>query len=353
MHKNNYSVRWNGNLDFTQAGKYIFDVTSDDGVMVWVDDNLIVDEWGDGLSQSQPMVTLTQGIHNVKVEYYQSSGTSRISLQITQVVNTRPTITSTAITQVDEGSQYSYTVTATDVEEDTLTYSLTQAPSTMQVNAQTGEITWAPTQADVGSQPITIQVSDGELSDTQNYVLTVTGLVHISNSLYLIDGANGITVGTLSNTEGTGALYDEIASAGGANYDGNVHSPLIYEINNLNGTYIADGETQFKLYLDALNSMANGTQLKVSYDFNGDDVFDLTDIYNYFPTNDATDWEEYNQSRGIESHNGTFADMQNGKVKIEVWNAIGNNIQELRTSANSGEGSQSAITIPFDLISII
>ena len=91
--------------------------------------------------------------------------------------NNAPEITSTAVTSVTLPAAYSYTVVATDPDGDTLTYDLIPkygfAPVGMTISSA-GVINWTPTVADVGIHPVTVEVSDGELTDTQSFTVTVS-----------------------------------------------------------------------------------------------------------------------------------------------------------------------------------
>ncbi len=97
-----------------------------------------------------------------------------------QAVNHPPVITSAPVTDAVAGAPYSYDVEATDPDAgDTLTYSLDIAPVGMTIQAGTGLIGWTPTAAQVGSQPVTVQVQDqGGLSATQNFTVTVASPNH-------------------------------------------------------------------------------------------------------------------------------------------------------------------------------
>lgn len=74
----NFSVVWTRQLGFA-AGYYRFNVRSDDGVRVWLDDRLIMDYW-------RPMDyqwhyvdgTYLEGTHALKVEYFERTGSARI-----------------------------------------------------------------------------------------------------------------------------------------------------------------------------------------------------------------------------------------------------------------------------------
>ncbi len=85
--------------------------------------------------------------------------------------NNQPEIISSAITSGKVGVAYTYDVNATDPDEDVLTYTLTEKPLNMTIVANTGVISWTPT--DAGLFRVGVMVSDGELSDTQSFSITV------------------------------------------------------------------------------------------------------------------------------------------------------------------------------------
>jgi hypothetical protein len=56
------------------AGTYRFTVTSDDGIRLWVDSILVIDQWNDHAAATfTGDVALTAGTHLVKVEYYENT----------------------------------------------------------------------------------------------------------------------------------------------------------------------------------------------------------------------------------------------------------------------------------------
>ncbi len=74
INADNFSVRWKRTLNFG-AATYRFTVTSDDGVRLWVDGNLIIDRWYDRAVQTFTAdVALAAGDHKIKVEYYENVG---------------------------------------------------------------------------------------------------------------------------------------------------------------------------------------------------------------------------------------------------------------------------------------
>jgi hypothetical protein len=169
-----------------------------------------------------------------------------------------------------------------------------------------------------------------------------------SNVLYVMDGAALGTPGQLSTTPGAGASTDPIPGAGGVNHDGTPTNPLVYTLSGLTAAFDSTRSTQFTLYVDAGAHVGDAVQARVSYDFTGDGVFDRVETYRYFPTNDITGWEAYSQAQGSHSASGAFANLSNGRVRIEVWAALGTAAIQLRTSATAANGQQSVITIPFN-----
>ncbi|AWI31037.1 glycoside hydrolase family 16 protein [Streptomyces tirandamycinicus] len=154
-----------------------------------------------------------------------------------------------------------------------------------------------------------------------------------SSQLYLRGG------GAAGDAAGSGSSV-RLASAGGANHDGTPHSPQVFTSGPVTRAYNG-GTTQFDLFVDAGTTVANGQQVRVSYDRTGDGTWDRTETYHYFATDPVPGYEHYTQARGLRSATGTHGDLRNGKVRIEVWNAIGNGASTL------GIGNQSFVRIPF------
>ncbi len=91
--------------------------------------------------------------------------------------NAAPVITSTPTLVGTQGVAYSYDVNATDANGDTLTYSLVEpAPFGMSIDPVSGLIAWTPV-AQVGDNPVTVQVSDGSLAASQSFTVKVAATV--------------------------------------------------------------------------------------------------------------------------------------------------------------------------------
>lgn len=69
-----FSARWTRYIDVS-PGNYRFSVTTDDGIRLWVDNNLVIDQWRDqGPTTYTAEVYLGSGHHLLKIEYYENVG---------------------------------------------------------------------------------------------------------------------------------------------------------------------------------------------------------------------------------------------------------------------------------------
>lgn len=83
-----FSVRWTREMSFT-AGTYDFSLTHDDGIGLWIDDVLILDEWSTCCRTDQVTAYFSTGIHTLKVEMYDHFGaaTAQVSWSRRQTEN--------------------------------------------------------------------------------------------------------------------------------------------------------------------------------------------------------------------------------------------------------------------------
>jgi alpha-D-xyloside xylohydrolase len=78
----NYSVRWEGSILTGKAGEYSFNLGADDGMRLWVDGKLIIEDWNSrAYLQKTATVSLpAQTRVPIKIEYYQDRNDARIDL---------------------------------------------------------------------------------------------------------------------------------------------------------------------------------------------------------------------------------------------------------------------------------
>lgn len=69
-----FSVRWTTYAEFG-SGTYLFKAYTDDGVRLFLDGQVLIDQWRDQIATlNQREVSVSAGFHSVRVEYYQDIG---------------------------------------------------------------------------------------------------------------------------------------------------------------------------------------------------------------------------------------------------------------------------------------
>ncbi len=82
-----FSARWTRTLTL-DPGAYEFVVTSDDGARVWVDEELVIDQWTiQAARRVAAVVDVVGGTTPVRVEYFENSGLASIELRWQPVVS--------------------------------------------------------------------------------------------------------------------------------------------------------------------------------------------------------------------------------------------------------------------------
>ena len=83
MGADTYSVRWTGQIEPLYSETYTFRTRSDDGVRLWVDNQLIIDEWNDhAATYHTGTITLNAGqLYDIRMEYYENGGLAVAELE--------------------------------------------------------------------------------------------------------------------------------------------------------------------------------------------------------------------------------------------------------------------------------
>lgn len=80
-----FSARWDTSVTVSGAGNYVFSATADDGIRVWVDGSLIIDQWAEHSAATYSATRyLGAGTHSVRVEYFQNYGDAVAIVSIAQ-----------------------------------------------------------------------------------------------------------------------------------------------------------------------------------------------------------------------------------------------------------------------------
>ncbi len=161
-------------------------------------------------------------------------------------VNDAPVFDSTAVTSATEDAAYSYSIATSDPDSGA---SLTISASTLPVwltltdnGDGTATLSGTPTNADVGDHGVVLEVTDGSLSATQSFTITVADTNDAPTGTTLVVAANEETAtaidisGNVSDVDGTVDLSTTTVTSGPSNG---------VLINNGDGTFSYTGNTDF------------------------------------------------------------------------------------------------------------
>ena len=76
-----FSIRFEREFDFA-PGYYQFQAQADDGVRVWMDDQLVIDEWHGAGGATYSVNRALQGRHSLRVEYYEAGGLASVRFDV-------------------------------------------------------------------------------------------------------------------------------------------------------------------------------------------------------------------------------------------------------------------------------
>ncbi|MDD5435246.1 MAG: Ig-like domain-containing protein, partial [Nitrospira sp.] len=138
------------------------------------------------------------------------SNTATISITVNPV-NDAPILSSIGNKSVNEGSSLSFTVSAADIDNTTLTYSTQNRPTGSAFSSATRTFTWTPTYTQSGTYTMTFIVSDLELTDSETITITVNNVQEPCTPTTC--QAQGKNCGTISDNCG-GTLSCGTCSAG-------------------------------------------------------------------------------------------------------------------------------------------
>jgi hypothetical protein len=189
--------------------------------------------WTPGVTQSPSTNVITTVVTNSNP--YDSvnprlTATNSFTIVVNEV-NSPPTLSPIADQSVHYGSFLTVQVSASDTNlpKATLTFSLDSAPTNMTIDASTGLISWTPSVTQVGTNTVTVRVTDYDpyaindqhLSSTTTFHVLVTGE---AASLAIQPLAGGFMQVTI--TADVGVVYNIQFSTNLANWDTLLHFTL-------------------------------------------------------------------------------------------------------------------------------
>ncbi len=213
-----FSVRWSRVLPF-RRGWYLFTAVADDGARLWVDGQLIIDEWHDGpATEYTSELYLPRGDHSLVLEYYENIGHSEAAFRVARIeapptetpIPTEPTVTpsptATAIPPVVDGWKGKY-YDNTDLQggpvlvrdDQALHFDWGEGSPAPSVPADYFSVSWTKSVwFDGGVKSFTLQVDDGARLWVDGMLLIdewhqATGETYVSE-IYLEEGVHKLQV---------------------------------------------------------------------------------------------------------------------------------------------------------------
>jgi hypothetical protein len=104
---NDFSARWTGQVSPRFTGPVTFYTRSDDGVRLWINNQLLVDNWTDhGPTENSGSITLTAGQrYDLKLEYYEAGGGAVAQLSWSSTCETKQAIPAAQLFPAAGGTQ--------------------------------------------------------------------------------------------------------------------------------------------------------------------------------------------------------------------------------------------------------
>lgn len=134
----NFSADWQRTVNFPIAGTYIFTVSVDDAVRLYVDGNPVILSWFSGSRVITGAMYLSAGNHFAQVQYADFGGNARIQLVWERIIppptptptaTSTPTMTPTATDTATPGPTNTATATRTPTPTNTATQTRTATPT--------------------------------------------------------------------------------------------------------------------------------------------------------------------------------------------------------------------------------
>lgn len=97
----------------------------------------------------------------------------------TVLIDTAPVLGSIGTKSIDEENALVFTISASDVDGDSLAYSASNMPTGASFDAVSGAFSWTPADGQAGTYVITFEATDGFLSDSEDVTITVNEVNHV------------------------------------------------------------------------------------------------------------------------------------------------------------------------------
>ncbi len=232
-----YSVRWTGQIQPQYSETYTFDVNSDDGFKLWINDQLVIDDWvTKSASDVTGQIALQAGVrYDIRLEYFNAGGSAGAHLYWYSPSQPKQLIPSSALFPVSAppggaaitsassavgfvGQPFSFNITGANAATG---YTATGLPPGLGLNPTNGLISGTPNlsgdysvvltasnAAGVGASALDIHVLQTDSSVTREVWLGVPG-TNIADIPLSLPPSQTNFLGSLEGVTGFGANYGE------------------------------------------------------------------------------------------------------------------------------------------------
>ena len=146
-----FSARWTGQVQARSSEDYIFSITADDGVRLWIDGQLLVDDWASptlNWHDTPPLALVSGQSYDLQIEFYDSGGAAHIFFYWRTASNTIPSqaVPMEQLYPPAGGLPPTATLTPTPslTPSATATNTLTRTPTVTRTNTATPTVTRTP-----------------------------------------------------------------------------------------------------------------------------------------------------------------------------------------------------------------
>jgi hypothetical protein len=219
-----YTVRWTGQVEPQYSETYTFDTYTDDGVKLWVNDQLLIDKWvSQSVTDWTNPIALQAGVrYDIKMEYLQTGSSAQAHLswysssQAKEVIpsnnlysagfggnSNAPSVITSPLTAVGfVGQLFSFTVTGANTP---LGFAATGLPPGLGFNTTNGLISGVPTLAGVFQTMLTTSNAVGSGASVLNITIFNTGNSIVQEIWTNVPGINvaDIPIGNPANITNT------------------------------------------------------------------------------------------------------------------------------------------------------
>lgn len=256
----NFSARWTGKVKSPITGNVTFSTSTDDGVRLWVNNSLIIDNWtlhGETVDTAAPMSLMANELYDIRMEFYERGGGEVAKLrwaysgQATQIIpqaNLFPAITRPAMTYVNGSGAVVIddALTVSDVDSATITGGTVEITANYQVSEDALQFT--------NQNGITGSYSNGVLTlsgtaTVATYQAALRTVRYYNSDLTPTTSTRTIEFTVNDGSDDSNSTYRDI------NFSGINNPPVITEGTSVSVTMDEDGSpTPFSLTLNATDA---------------------------------------------------------------------------------------------------